>query len=160
MDIPTRVGVGGIGLAAVFALVPLAFEMPKSLILTGIFAGLLLGLWGFWPLIHKIFGKSDAKNTARRPLLYLSSRDVELSWAIKMMAWKSAWGRWYASQYLANGGTPIKEDYLFNMAGDSVREMILDGTLEVRGRLPGSMEYKSIPRTDWRSSAFHYFWAC
>ena len=31
---------------------------------------------------------------------------------------------------------------------------ILDGEIEVRGRLPGQMNYNVIEKTDWRSSTF------
>jgi hypothetical protein len=72
------------------------------------------------------------------------------------MAEHSAWGRWFAAQHLVNSETPIDEDHLLQTAASIVRDKILDGDLEVRGRLPGKLDYEVIPRTDWRSSGFHF----
>lgn len=71
------------------------------------------------------------------------------------MARCSAWGRWYASQHLVKSGVVIIERHLLHMAAGKVMDKMLDGDLEVRGRRPGKMEYESISRTDWRSSAFY-----
>jgi hypothetical protein len=93
----------------------------------------------------------------RQPSLsYLSDRDFPLDSAIQRMARRSAWGRWFAAQHLVSSGSPIGEGYLLQMAGSIVMDKILSGDLEVRGRRPGRMDYEAIPRTDWRSSGFHF----
>jgi hypothetical protein len=89
-------------------------------------------------------------------LTYLSNRDSELSSAIRVMTLRSAWGRWFSAQNLASDGKPIREAYLLEMATDVVMEKILDGELEIRGRLPGKIDYEQIPPTHWRSSALHF----
>jgi len=76
--------------------------------------------------------------------------------AIKMMARASAWGRWYAAQILVNGGKPAGEREVLQVACFNVEQKILGGELEVRGRLPGEMDYNPIPRTFWRSSALTF----
>src|SRR5260370_20044452 len=43
---------------------------------------------------------------------YLSSTDEELSSAIKKMAWVSAWGKWFAAQYLAYQDRSIDRETL------------------------------------------------
>jgi hypothetical protein len=93
----------------------------------------------------------------QRSLSYLSDRDSTLGSAIQAMARRSAWGRWYAAQNLVNSGIPINEGHhLLQIASSVVRDKILDGDLEVRGRRPGRMDYETIPRTDWRSSGLHF----
>src|SRR5260370_23662029 len=42
------------------------------------------------------------------------------------------------------------------IASSIVPEKVVDGELEVRGRLPGEMDYNPIPRTYWRSSALTF----
>jgi hypothetical protein len=44
-----------------------------------------------------------------------------------------------------NSGRPIPEDQMLHIAGVVVMEKILDGELEVRGRLPGKIDYEPIP---------------
>lgn len=91
-----------------------------------------------------------------RALEYLNRKDVELDWAIKAMAHKSAWGRWYAAQHLVNSKNPIGDQYLYNVASGVVHQKILDGTLVVRGRMPGKLDFEPIERTYWRSSTFTF----
>jgi hypothetical protein len=70
------------------------------------------------------------------------------------MALHSAWGRWYAAQYLVNSGGHIGLQHLYQMAADTVMEAITNGSLDVRGRRPDPdrLEYEPIDRTPWRSS--------
>ena len=90
------------------------------------------------------------------PLQYLRHRNSELGPAIIEMAYKSAWGRWFAAQHLVSVGTPIDMLQLLNVASFKVIEKIVDGTLEIRGRLPIEMDYEQIPQTHWRSSVLHF----
>jgi hypothetical protein len=107
----------------------------------------------YWDrLIRRVWPRYNPQ----RSLSYLSDRDSALSSAIQRMARHSAWGRWYAAQHLANSENPIAENYLLQIAGGVVMEKILDGSLEVRGRRPGRIDYEIIPRTDWQSSALHF----
>jgi hypothetical protein len=69
---------------------------------------------------------------------------------------RSAWSRWFSAQHLTISRVPIREDYLLSIASSVVMDKIIDGDLAVRGRLQRQIEYKSIPRTDWRSSALHF----
>jgi hypothetical protein len=92
------------------------------------------------------------------PLQYLSHEDDELGSAVRMMAWRSAWGRWYAAQCLANSpkGTPDdREDGLMRVAAGHVWQALIDGKLEARGRRPEHMDFEAIPNTHWRSSPLH-----
>jgi hypothetical protein len=89
-------------------------------------------------------------------LEYLSAKDSDLGSAIKSMARRSAWGRWFSAQQLVNSGSPIDNLYLLQIAGSIVRDQMLDGNLEVRGRGPGKLEYEPIPQTHWQSSVLHF----
>lgn len=110
--------------------------------------GLLMLVWHQYNARHQ----KPTEQPKSRPLEYLGSTDCELSSAIRAMAHKSAWGRWYAAQNLAMSGSPIGEKYLLDIASSVVREQILDGALVVRGRLPDKIEYLSIDQTFWRST--------
>jgi hypothetical protein len=92
----------------------------------------------------------------QQKLEYLSNRDSVLGSAIQDMARSSAWGRWDAANVLVNSGKPAGESEILRAACWNVMEKILDGELEVRGRLPGQMDYNPIPRTYWRSSALTF----
>jgi hypothetical protein len=92
----------------------------------------------------------------QQKLEYLRSRDSELGSAIQDMARGSAWGRWYAAQLLVNSGKPAQHEHMIQIASSIVTDKIVDGELEVRGRLPGEMDYNPIPRTYWRSSALTF----
>jgi hypothetical protein len=52
MDIPTRVGIGGCGFAVICTLLPFIPELkiPISIVYFGILLGVIIALWGFWPL--------------------------------------------------------------------------------------------------------------
>jgi hypothetical protein len=90
------------------------------------------------------------------PLAYLRDEDSELGPAIRNMAWRSAWSKWYASQSLAtNNHRPADEAQIMNAAASNVRDALMDGKLEARGQRRGHMEYETIPRTHWRSSVPH-----
>lgn len=45
---------------------------------------------------------------------------------------------------------------MFHAASHLVAEQLTNGDLEVRGRLPGKLDYEAIPRTHWRSSALNF----
>jgi hypothetical protein len=89
-------------------------------------------------------------------LEYLSDKDSELSSAIREMVWYSAWAKWYAAQLLVNSGRPTTEDHTLLIATSLVAQNLIDGDIEARGRLPGEMDYKLIPRTYWRSTVPHF----
>jgi hypothetical protein len=116
-------------------------------------ATFVLGLvWFLWPLWQRPL--ASPPQPLKPELQYLGATDTDLGWAIRAMAQKSAWGRWFAAQHLATSGKPIDEHHLLHIASTVVMDSILDGDIEVRGRKPTRMEYEPIPRTDWRSSAF------
>jgi hypothetical protein len=89
-------------------------------------------------------------------LQYLRDKDPTLGSAVRDMTWHSAWAKWYSAQHLVNSGGPIPEDDLLSAASSIVTDQLKDRELEVRGRLPGKMDYEVIPRTHWRSSALHF----
>ena len=106
-----------------------------------------------WKKLRKAEEPSDPP-----PLGYLSHEDCELGGAIMMMAWRSAWGKWYAAQGLANspnGKAEHNEDQTMRTANHLVDQELIDGKLVARGRRPGQMNYEVIPQTYWRSSATH-----
>lgn len=86
-------------------------------------------------------------------LAYLSDKNSELGWAIRAAASYSAWGKWYAAQILVNSGKPITDISILGVAAGIVTGHLMNGDIEVRGRLPGKLEYEVIHRTAWRSSA-------
>jgi hypothetical protein len=87
---------------------------------------------------------------------YLQNEDSELGGAIRDMAWRSAWGKWFTSQSLANNPlNPPNESLTMHAATHIVLDALTDGSLEVRGRRPGQMDYEQIPQTHWRSTALH-----
>jgi hypothetical protein len=119
--------------------------------LGGAFLSILVAV--YWDrLIRRMWPRYNPQPS----LSYLSNKDSELGSAIVSMARRSAWGRWFAAQHLVNSGSAIGMSYLLQIAGSQVMDKILDGDLEVRGRRPGRMDYQTIPRTDWRSSAIHF----
>jgi len=77
---------------------------------------------------------------AQPALSYLSNEDSELGGAIRDMAWRSAWGKWFTSQSLANNPlNPPNESLTMNAATHIVLDALTDGSLEVRGRKPGQI---------------------
>jgi hypothetical protein len=96
--------------------------------------------------------------SAKRPLEYLHNEDSELGEAVRNMAWRSADGKWYAAQCLANspkGKSDDHENDLMHWAAERVWRPLLDGKLDARGRRPGQMNFEAIPQTHWRSSPLH-----
>jgi hypothetical protein len=92
----------------------------------------------------------------RKQLEYLTHIDSELGEAVRQMVWRSAWAKWYSAQLLVNTGKPASESDILHPASHLVTENLINGDLEVRGRLPGKMDYAPIPRTHWRSSGLHF----
>jgi hypothetical protein len=91
-----------------------------------------------------------------QPLGYLRNEDSELGAAVRDMAWRSAWARWFASQFLANNNhQPAREEQIMQTASILVLDALTDGRLEARGRRAGRLDYEAIPRTHWRSTALH-----
>jgi len=104
-------------------------------------------------LIPGVPTKSE-KRDAREDDRYLFSTDTEVGSAIKMMAWASAWGKWFSAQLLANQDRPIDKEgvdrQVMQIAASLVTDAAMDGKLEVRGRRPDSVSYEVIPREAWR----------
>ena len=90
------------------------------------------------------------------PLAYLRNEDSELGSAIRDMVWCSAWGKWFAAQYLTNSHHSASEEHVMQIATHLVLNALTDGQLEVRGLRPGQLDYEPIPQTHWRSTAFNY----
>ncbi len=84
-----------------------------------------------------------------KPYLDLDVVDHSLSFAIYELIHKSAWGKWYAAQHLANGN-PISELFLMQTAASMVHDHLMNGRLAVRGRPTGQTLYEAIPRDVWR----------
>lgn len=105
----------------------------------------------------RIFSFASRTKPARN-LEYLSREDAELGPAIAMMGWRSAWGKWYAAQALANsphGNPKDHEQAVMHVAATHVWDALLDGRLSARGRKRGQMDFEVIPQTHWRSSPVH-----
>ncbi len=138
----------------ILPLIALERFAERDAVVGGIFASLTIIDWivaAQWEQIEKALGVKP-----KDELEYLRERDPTLGSAIQAMARYSAWGRWYAAQNLVNSGVPIREQDLLRIAASIVTDKMIDGHIEVRGRLPGRMEYEEIPRTDWRSSALDF----
>jgi hypothetical protein len=106
------------------------------------------------PAIWKRLRRS--KSPEARELEYLRHKDSELGTAIIEMTWLAAWGKWYAARELANTKKPIPPLTLLNRATSNIGTNLVNGDIEVRGRLPGEMDYRPIPRTYWRSTFPHF----
>jgi hypothetical protein len=100
---------------------------------------------------------TDASKALPKNVSYLSACDYDLGPAIIEMAYRSAWGRWFAAQQLATMGNPIDERYRFQTAASKVWDKMRDGDLIVRGRMHGQTGSQAIPATDWRDVALYYF---
>jgi len=76
-----------------------------------------------------------------------------------MMAWASAWGKWFSAQLLANENRAIDKEgsdkQVMQIAASLVVDAAMDGKLEVRGRPPASISYEPIPQEAWRLIALH-----
>lgn len=108
-------------------------------------------VWFTWPIV-----RSHRSATEGTKLTYLRARDYELGPAIIQMAFKSAWGKWYAARDLLTTGVPIDVPKFLGITASNVKPKILDGDLAVRGRPSGQPSYEPIPRTDWRNAAIHF----
>jgi len=109
------------------------------------------------PAAWKATHRRLSRNTNATSLSYLDQCYSDLGGAIIRMARSSSWGRLFAAQYLVDSGKPIDMGYLLQqIASHIVMNEVINGNLDVRGRLPGQMEFKNIPRTDWHSSAFYF----
>jgi len=108
--------------------------------------------------IPDVLAKSD-KQESEEADRYLSSTDTELGSAIIMMAWASAWGKWFSAQLLANENRAIDKEgsdkQVMQIAASLVVDAAMDGKLEVRGRPPASISYEPIPQEAWRLIALH-----
>ena len=100
----------------------------------------LLPSWSRWP----------------NSIEYLKTKNSELGDAIVRMCIHSAWAKCFSAQALVKTGTPIDYLALLNFAASVVTDNLIDGKIEVRGRLPGDLKYESIPRELWRSSALRF----
>ena len=159
MDNPTRISLGIAFVAIGVGLLLFAFpKAPDMIIYIGVAICAAVAIWGLFPLVRPNYWKSGVVEVIPKPrtLEYLNNKDVELDWAIKLMAHKSAWGRWYAAQHLVNSKNQIGDQYLYNVASGVVHHKILNGTLVVRGRMPGKLDFEPIDRTYWRSSTFTF----
>ena len=98
--------------------------------------------------VSGIPAKSNNQDTGEHDR-YLFSTDSELGSAIKMMAWASAWGKWFSAQLLANQDRPIDKEgidkQVMQIAATLVTDAAMDGKLEVRGR----------PRTVFLMNRYH-----
>lgn len=158
MDNPTRIGIGIAFVAIGVGLLLFAFpKAPEMIIYIGVAICAAVAIWGLLPLARPSYWKSiNPVPQKPRALEYLGNKDVEFDSAVKAMAHKSAWGRWYAAQHLVMSKVPITERYLLDIAASVVRPKIVDGEIIVRGRLPNQLAYENIERTFWRSSTFWF----
>jgi hypothetical protein len=95
---------------------------------------IVAGLPIYWsPAIWKwLRGVKPAIEPA--PLAYLHDEDSELSGAIRDMAWRSVWSKWYASQSLAtNNHRPADDAQIMHAAASNVYEALMVGKLKTRG---------------------------
>ena len=106
---------------------------------------------GAWDRLQWVVGREDAT----KGMEYLSHRDLQLGDAVFKMAYKSAWGRWYAAQHLVNAGKPIDEQ-LLRIASSIVTDKTNRRGIGGSRRLPNEMDYQIIPQTYWRSSVLHF----
>lgn len=79
---------------------------------------------------------------------YLAARTTELSEAVRLMAFQSAWGKWYSAQQLAADGS-VDDEVLIHTACSLAGDAAANGVIEVRGRAPGEVGYTAIPRAIW-----------
>jgi hypothetical protein len=146
----------GVGVAMIAAAEPFAFPDTPRLVWSAIFwVGVVTACLSAAFLLYE-YRHLLRDRQLEQSLIYLASKDIDLGSAIITMVRKSAWARWYRAQHLINSGSAIGDEHLLNIASSIVWDKILDGELQVRGRAPGQLDYGEIPRTHWRSSAFHF----
>lgn len=118
-------------------------------------AGLMLAGLPMSPAIWKWLRRGKSA-TGLASLDYLRDEDAELGSAVRDMVWCSAWGKWFAAQYLAtNNHHPVSEESVMQVATGLVLDALMNGRLEARGQKAGQLDYEPIPRTHWRSTALH-----
>ena len=89
------------------------------------------------PVIWRRLRRS--KTPAAASLEYLRNKDSELGSSIRDMVWRSAWAKWFAAQSLAINNHSNEEQIML-VATSLIREALMDGRLEARGRKPGQLE--------------------
>ena len=109
---------------------------------------LFLAYLQWWPKSDKAGVSSIAEP------VYLPNVDTELPLAILLMAYHSAWGRWFSAQELALKGRKIEELFLMRTAAMLVSAAAVDGHLQILGKPFGKIDYEVIPMERWR---FVYF---
>ncbi len=68
MDNPTRIGIGGLGVAVITAILPVLFpDLPKIYWEIGVAVGALTAIWGFVPLFRPSFWKETSKTKSEVP---------------------------------------------------------------------------------------------
>lgn len=119
-------------------------------------AAVLMGVLFVWRArsqiltkIQNLLEKTNPSATGQVSNPYLSNVNEELGFAIFRMATCSAWGRWFASRYIADNKS-MPQEKIIRTASYAVLEALLDGKLSARGRLPDKVEYESISREAWR----------
>ncbi|GEM_PF-2059320 len=112
-------------------------------------AFLSIALSVYWELF------SQKRAAKYQKLKYLSGESTDLGSAIKMMAWYSAEGKWFAAQHLATTNRPIPEKDLMHWADMRVWQQLKDGELSARGQKLGELDYQPIPREHWHSTFPH-----
>jgi hypothetical protein len=88
---------------------------------------------------------------------HFADPDTELGTAVLLIAWQSAWGKWYSSQLLARQGKvdEFGQPFVVQAARSRVLEALMEGKLRAYGRSPDGKDYEPIPNTDWRLGSLH-----
>lgn len=89
-------------------------------------------------------------------LAYLDDKNTELSVAVQRMVRRSTWSRWYAAHNYSLSGKAVDERRMLFLATTLIGTQLVDGTLVVIGRRPGSPYYEIIPPTYWRTTRLHF----
>jgi hypothetical protein len=89
-------------------------------------------------------------------LQYLRNADSELGEAIRFMAWRSAWAKWFASEQLANNDHKTTDEaHVMQIAASKVWYNLKHGQLELWGRRSRNLDYEPVPQSHWRSTSLH-----
>jgi len=97
-------------------------------------------------------GRAEPTKERGSQLSYLPRSDVELNLALRLLAQRSAWGRWYAARILALHKSKIEEEDLMLTASGQVTSAAANGRLTIRGRRLGGRSYEPIPKEYWGSA--------
>jgi hypothetical protein len=148
MQIDTILGL--LGLAFTTGLVVLSFASENDWVRPYFWGtALFFFIASLWPLVNRIL--KALSSSKRHTLGYLHYEDSELGPAIVDMAYRSAWAKWYAAQYLVrNNHQPVDELTTLNAASELVTQALMDGRLEARGRPAGAADYEPITSETWR----------